>query len=269
MEQFQEAESGHGATRVQCLTHDTKKALVQTTEGMIAVCKHLFTIGFNYVLLREIQSDRIEGEFSVYRQSTGANAFMTTGDVSAAFKKRLAQFAASFLESVVSDASIDNPHTCVGPITAEDASSIEESISDVYLSCHEEMSVAYVSGWLETKCEGELTFSEDEPLLTSEMKDFIEQVSRGSLKIPHMCTYELVKTGLCFVKKAKHRACCRQRLIKILSIMETFYDFGLSSKKLFKHLANVLLHGLHNLEKDQQKGAVLLQTSIKRARLSN
>ena len=131
---------------------------------------------------------------------------MTTGDVSAAFKKRLARFAASFLESIESDASIDNAHTCVGPITAEDASSIEESISDVSLSCHEERSVAYVAGWLETKCEGELTFSEDEPLLTSEMKDFIEEVSRGSLRIPHMCTHELVRTGLCFVKKTKHRS---------------------------------------------------------------
>ena len=68
------------------MTHDTKKALVQTTEGLIAVCKHLLNIGFDYVLLREIQSDRIEGEFSVYRQSTGASAFMTTGDVTYAFK---------------------------------------------------------------------------------------------------------------------------------------------------------------------------------------
>ena len=79
----------------------------------------------------------------------------------------------------------------------------------------------------------------------------------------------IVRTGLCFVKKAKHRACCRQRLMNILSIMEDFYNLGITSKKLFKHLANVLLHGLHNLEKDQQKNAVLLQTSIKRARLSD
>ncbi|KAF2366136.1 hypothetical protein FHG87_003112 [Trinorchestia longiramus] len=34
---FQEATSGHGANRIQCLTHDTKKALVQTTQGLLAV----------------------------------------------------------------------------------------------------------------------------------------------------------------------------------------------------------------------------------------
>ena len=86
---FKASKSGHGSKRVQCMTHDTRKALIQTTEGQIALCKHLFTIGFEYVLLRDIQSDRIEGEFSVYRQSTGANAFMVAADVLSAFKNVL------------------------------------------------------------------------------------------------------------------------------------------------------------------------------------
>ncbi|KAF2346447.1 hypothetical protein FHG87_022797 [Trinorchestia longiramus] len=65
---FQEAASGHGASRIQCLTRDTKKTLVQTTEGLLAVCHYLFrNADFLYVLLHEIQSDRLEGEFSVYR----------------------------------------------------------------------------------------------------------------------------------------------------------------------------------------------------------
>ena len=78
-----------------------KKALMQTMRGLAAVCKYLLdTAGFTYVLLREIQSDRIEGEFGVYRQSTGGNAFMIVGDVSAASKKRLARHAAKFLKSL-------------------------------------------------------------------------------------------------------------------------------------------------------------------------
>jgi len=217
LKKFKKAESGHGVKRVQCLTHDTKKALVQTTEGLIAVCEHLFSIGFDYVLLREIQSDRIEGEFSVYRQSTGASAFMTAGDVSCSFKKRLARFGASFLKSIESDSTINKAHTCVGSITVEDALSIEKCISDVSLSINEERSVAYVAGWLQKKCEQDLNFHEDEPLLSKEIIDFTEEVSRGSLRIPHLCTYELVRAGLCFVMKARHRACCRRRLVNILS----------------------------------------------------
>ena len=105
-ELFCAAKSGHGSSRMNCLTHDTKKALAQTSEGLVAICQYLFTKGFKYVCLREIQSDRIESKFGVYRQSTGCNLFMTAGDVLACFKKRLAKFSAEFLENV----QIDNHH---------------------------------------------------------------------------------------------------------------------------------------------------------------
>ena len=39
LEVFNQASSGHGHNRVRCLTHDNKKALVQTMHGMIAACK--------------------------------------------------------------------------------------------------------------------------------------------------------------------------------------------------------------------------------------
>ena len=75
--QFKTVEFGHGASWKECLTHETKKALVQTIKGLVSLCKHLLTHAkFNYVLLRETQS-----EFSVYRQSTGSHAFMTSSDV--------------------------------------------------------------------------------------------------------------------------------------------------------------------------------------------
>ena len=110
---FESSNSGQGPTRKECLTHDTLKALMQTTKGLIALCQHLFSIGFDYVILREIQSDRIEGEFSVYRQSTGANAFMNVGDVYAIFKKRLARFGASFLMTIEEKPEEEKEHVCV------------------------------------------------------------------------------------------------------------------------------------------------------------
>jgi hypothetical protein len=267
---FQDAHSGHGATRIQCLTHDTKKALVQTMQGLVAVCNYLLTSGeFEYVLLREIQSDRLEGEFSVYRQSTGANSFMTTGDVFSACKKRLAKHAASYLKSIE---VLPEPkeHTCLGlVIVLEDAASIESCTAEVSLTANEESSAAYVAGWLESKCADDLDFTDEEPLVTSEVKDFIETVSRGSLKIPHVCTFELVRLGLCFVKKARHRACCRKRLSEIVSTMASFNDIDINCPQLYRRLSNVLLHGIQNLEKDHQKNAVLLQTSVKKARLAD
>ena len=52
-QQFQQAPAGHGKSREQCMTHDTKRALVQTMQGLAALCKHLLTVaGFKFVLLR-------------------------------------------------------------------------------------------------------------------------------------------------------------------------------------------------------------------------
>ena len=113
MQQFETVDSGHGASRKECLTHDTKKALVQTMKGLISLCKHLLTHAeFDYVLLREIQSDKIESEFSVYRQSTGSNDFMTSSDVFSAYKKRLARHAATYLESLDFQKE-EKIHTCM------------------------------------------------------------------------------------------------------------------------------------------------------------
>ena len=263
---FNNLDSGHGVNRVQCLTHDTRRALVQTTNGLISVCQYLLSEGFQYILLREIQSDRIEGEFSVYRQSTGANAFMLAADVFSAFKRRLARFSASFLDFVELE-SPPHPHKCC-EINFSIASAIESCMNDVTLSPTEECAAAYVAGWLEKKCD-DVTFSDEQQLIDNEGVYFISEVSKGYLTIPHRCTYEFVTAGLCLVKSINHDICCRARLSEILDTMNEYFDFGFSSKHLLRRLSNVLLHGIHNLEKDHQKNNTLYQTSLKKARLAD
>ena len=231
---------------------------------LAAVCKYLLnTAGFTYVLLREIQSDRIEGEFVVYRQSTGGNAFMTAGDVSAASKKRLARHAAKFLTSLEFEEEQHN-HVCIGSVVIDDASAMEESVSSITLSSSEKSSFAYVTGWLEGKCD-ELVFTDDDPLVTSDVKNFVEEVSRGCLKIPHECTWALFRQE----STPSHLLLSKTEFCPVHHGI--FLQSGEYSdmRKLLWHLSNVILHGLHNLEKDHQKNSVLLQTSIKRARMSD
>lgn len=57
--------------------HDIKKAFVRKTQGLTALCKHFLAIAG--ILLCELLNDKIEGEFSMYRQCTGGSAFMTSG----------------------------------------------------------------------------------------------------------------------------------------------------------------------------------------------
>ena len=234
--------------------------------GLNGVCQYLLSeeANFQYVLLRELQSDRLEGEFGVYRQSTGANNFMSCGDVVSAYKKRLTQHAASHLEYVEHHLE-EREHVCAD-LDINDATFIETCI-ELPLSPSEEMSAAYVAGWLEMKCAGMLNFADDDELVKSPISDFILEVSRGSLIVPHVKVYELVRLGLKFMNKAQHRACCRQRLCKVFAILTTFCEIDITCPKLFMHLSNVLLHGLHKLDRDLDKESVLYQTSVKKLRM--
>ena len=87
----------------------------------------------------------------------------------------------------------------------EDVTAIEACIVDITLTETVEYASAYVAGWLEVKCSNiDFNFSEDEPILDCNSADFIITVSRGSLKIPHLCTYAFVKIGLRFMKIKKN-----------------------------------------------------------------
>ena len=142
LQRFSASKSGHGKDRIQCLTHDTKRALVQTTRGHISICEYLLQAGFKYILLRELQSDRIEGEFSIYRQNTGGNAFMTTTDVMTSYRKRLIRFGASFLHSI--EHYEDKVHECVGSMSSDDGLLIEMSLAKIELTEMELSACAYV-----------------------------------------------------------------------------------------------------------------------------
>ena len=76
----------------------------------------------------------------------------------------------------------------MGPMIIDDAAAIERSIENVTLATKEESSGAYVAGWLERKCKVLIKYNDAEPLVASEVKEFVEEVSRGSLKMSHRCT---------------------------------------------------------------------------------
>ena len=54
---------------VMCLTADTRNALFTTLTGISVLIKLLLSKGFNYVLPGTFQSDRLEEEFGVFRQT--------------------------------------------------------------------------------------------------------------------------------------------------------------------------------------------------------
>ena len=136
------------------------------------------------------------------------------------------------------------------------------------LSAMERNACAYVAGWLEKKCNISDLIDPKETSSIDHDKDFVEFLSLGGLVIPQKTTLELVQMSLRFVKFAKYRQCCQKRLVVIIELIHDCYDVGPRCKMLYKSLANVLLHGMQNLDKDSHNNPSV-QTSMKKARLSN
>ena len=148
---------------------------------------------------------------------------MTAGDVFSACKKRLIRHAATNHHSIDIQPE-QKQHNCIGiAIDMEDATYMEQCITDAKLTVQEDCSAAYVAGWLEMKCADEVHFKTKDLLVANDVKEFIVTVSRGSLTIPYASTFELVRCGLHFMKEARHRSCCQKRLVEILFPQKKFY----------------------------------------------
>ena len=68
---FKRMDDSPKGRRMHSLTADTSNALHQTLSGLIALIKYKLDVGFKYVLPGKDQSDKIEAEFGIYRQSSG------------------------------------------------------------------------------------------------------------------------------------------------------------------------------------------------------
>ena len=73
-------DSGKRGAWMRGSTGDTANAFHRTLHDMIYIIKKLLDVGFDFVLLDKIQSDRLEGGFGNYRCSSG-NCFTTCEQV--------------------------------------------------------------------------------------------------------------------------------------------------------------------------------------------
>ena len=112
----------------------------------------------------------------------------------------------------------------------DDAAAIESSIETVTLTTSEESSVAYVAGWLERKCKVLIKYNDAEPLVASDVKEFVGAHLRCLINVPkNLSGSDIFVLNAVFV-----------------------YAIGPPCDNLLRYLASVILNGLNNLEKDYQ-----------------
>ena len=70
---FKQMDNSVRCQRIRGLTCETSNALHQTLVGIVDLIKTLLSQGHQYVLPEKFSSDKTEGEFGIYRQSSREN----------------------------------------------------------------------------------------------------------------------------------------------------------------------------------------------------
>ena len=194
--------------RVMCLTADTSNALNIALTGLVSLAQKLLNkCGLPYVLFKNFQSDRLEGEFGVLRQADGGNYYMGTDQVCNALK----------LQRIKLFSKIDTLETtwhsgkacCQQPLSEEemellnDCFDLASSVNDIDRS-----SVYYIAGYVCHKENLHPTF--DDPQLTQPAcpaNKFVNQLSRGKLSHPPSYLYDLGLYLSAYYKHVKDKTC--------------------------------------------------------------
>ena len=109
------------------LTTETSNVLHQTLTGLVSLVRCLIDAGFKYVLTGKIQSDQLEGEFGVYRQSSGENFRISTYQVYNGLKlQRIKLFNQLELSDKLQSSGISE--CCKGVVHSEDDQEIIDSM---------------------------------------------------------------------------------------------------------------------------------------------
>jgi hypothetical protein len=175
--------------RVRGLTGDTSNALHQILIGMVDLVKTILASGHKYVLTGKIQSDRVEKEFGIYRQSSGGNYFISAEQVISSLQlQRLRLFSKLNIhveEDVENDCCSIDLHD-----SKDDLELLENCFEEASnLSTLEKSTLYYISGYV-TQKEG-IVCSDTADVTSLPESEFTVQLSRGGLKFPPINLYDL------------------------------------------------------------------------------
>ena len=200
---FKTMDNSPKGRRLHSLTGDTSNALHQTLLGLVALIKYKLGVGFKYVLPGNDQSDRLEAEFGIYRQSSGGNYCISTYQVYNGLKlQRIKLYHKLEMSEKIHTNVIDE---CCKNLTENvEALDIVDSSFEIssQLSNIEKSSLYYISGYVAFK-EG---YSVDIPEIQGDDTEFLENVSRGKLSHPPSELYDLSQYLYSFFKTHEKNA---------------------------------------------------------------
>ena len=229
-------DSGLRGKRIKALTADTANALHVTILGLVDLTKTLLKLKFRYVLLGKLQSDRIEGEFGVWRGMCGGNFFISVEQIQFCLNLRTIKL---FDILDIEPTDDHQEECCLEDLNDSDADL--ELIVDCFVKCSnltkEEKSILYyICGYVAKK--EKLPAIGECPAL-KEQSEFTTLVSRGKLTHPPAELYELSTYCFTFFKSRSQKCCTNIYLQAFKQIYQlSHFNFESNVDGIIRRLVN-------------------------------
>ena len=196
--------------RIKCLTSDTSKALFITLSGIAELISLLLNKGARYIIPGEFQSDRLVGEFGIYRQQSGGNYYISIDQVlSSLHLQRLKLFKKLSIEP---SGVHQKEECCEKPLDDNELECLDTCSEDSSeLSDLEKATLYYICGYITHK-EGFVS-TEIVSSTNAKASEFTQMVSRGKHSHPSEDLYDLSQYLFAYHKSVPEKSCAN-RLIK-------------------------------------------------------
>ena len=246
-----------------CLTEDTSYALHLTLKGIVALIKLLLTKGFTYVLPGIFQSDRLEGEFGIYRQSAGGNYYISVQQVINGLSlQKLKLFDKLEVESKNDHV---NDEYCTSRLNEHEIEMLDACFDNSSKLCEAEKSnVYYVSGYVAAKERLSIKTDEVEEK-DRKYSEFTSLVSRGKLSYPPSELFDLSCVLYAYYKEVD-KCCINRILVAFQEIYESCHLEYENEKRNLRRFLNTFSKAFSNKVSDGLRHAN--RNSIKRKRLN-
>ena len=230
-------DSGKRGARVRGMTSNTANAFHQTLHGMVDIIKKLLDLGFDYVLPGKIMSDRLEGEFGIYRCSAGGDYFITCDQVvNSLSMQRLKLYNKLDIQQsneVERSCCVEDLESNDDDIELVDSCFLESSS----LNEEERSTLYYISGYVAYK-QGLGVAAPDNAYSTD--SEFLTNVSRGKLSHPPGDLFDFSLYCYTFFKaRSEKKKCCDKIYLQAYKIIyeSTDYEFE-NIDRIIKRFSN-------------------------------
>ena len=262
--------SASSNTRVMGLTSDTGNALHVTLLGICGLVPKLLDRGMKYVLTGQLQSDRLEAEFGIYRQQSGGNYNISVQQVINSLGMQRLKLS-SKLDFDQSDAHLTND-CCKQNLNSEEIDCLDscfESSSSIPDS--EKSSLFHISGYIAFKEQSPSTTLDNELIEIRQSSEFTKLVSRGKLSYPSEDLFDLSLYLYAYYKAIPDKKCVN----KLLTAFEKIYEYTgyyiENHQSVLRRFANCFGKAMVNKLTDEVKRkpkGIKNTKDIKRSRMS-